>query len=137
MKRSFLMMSFLFSLFVILQSCRNAEEETEIDPIEPDVETQVDTREDIPSSTELENTDIVSSGTYTGTAVVVDDQQNEVYLQVNDTTKIELYFNNETTIYQNGQAVNFTELAKGQTLQVTVEKQGNSLKPMRVEILEK
>ena len=130
------MMSFFFSFFVALQSCKNAEEENDVEAIDPEVETQVDTREDVSSSTELENTDVVPSGTYVGTAVVVDAQQKEVYLQVNDTTKIELYFNNETTVYRNGQTVAFEELAQGQTLQVTVEKQGNSLKPQRIEILE-
>ena len=137
MRRSILMMSFFFSLFVILQSCKNEEEQNEeIEAIEPEVETPVQTQEPVTSSTELENTDIVPSGTYEGTAVVVDDQQNEVYLQVNDTTKIELYFNNETTVYRNGQTVAFEELEQGQRLRVTVEKEGNSLKPQRVEILE-
>lgn len=87
------------------------------------------------SSKELENTDLVDSGTYMGTAVVVDSEQKEVYVQLNDTTIIELYFSNDTRIMQNGQTVAFDALKKGQKVEVEVERSGESLKPKRVSIV--
>ena len=39
---------------------------------------------------ELENTQTVPSGTYTGQAIVVDSEQNEIYVRLNDTATIEL-----------------------------------------------
>lgn len=119
-------------------SCKDAEENTEVEEtFETTEEMATETGENtLDSSKELENTDLVESGTYTGTAKVVDQQQNEVYLQVNDTTTIELYFSNDTKIMQNGQAVAFDALQQGQRLEVEVERSGESLKPLRVSILE-
>lgn len=119
-------------------SCKDAEENTEVEEtFETTEEMATETGENtLDSSRELENTDLVESGTYTGTAKVVDQQQNEVYLQVNDTTTIELYFSNDTKIMQNGQAVAFDALQQGQRLEVEVERSGESLKPLRVSILE-
>ena len=119
-------------------SCKDAEENTEVEEtFETTEEMATETGENtLDSSRELENTDLVESGTYTGTAKVVDQQQNEVYLQVNDTTTIELYFSNDTKIMQNGQAVAFDALQQGQRLEVEVVRSGESLKPLRVSILE-
>lgn len=133
MKRSILIMSFLFSLLLVLQGCQDGAQNNEVENLEEEVETETTTQT---SSKELENTDVVSSGTYTGTAIVVDDQQKEVYVQIGDTTKIELYFNNETEVVRNGEPVAFEELEEGQRVRVTVQKEGQSLKPERVEILE-
>lgn len=125
-------------LFTSAISCKDAEENTEMEEaVETTGDAATGTVENVTdSSQELENTDLVESGTYTGTAKVVDQQQNEVYLQVNDTTTIELYFSNDTQIMRNGQTVAFDALQQGQRLEVEVERSGQSLKPQRVTILE-
>ena len=125
-------------LFTSALSCKDAEENTEIeDAVETTSDAATGTVDNVTdSSKELENTDLVESGTYTGTAKVVDQQQNEVYLQVNDSTTIELYFSNDTQIMRNGQTVAFDALQQGQRLEVEVERSGQSLKPQRVTILE-
>ena len=125
-------------IFTSAVSCRDAEENTDVEEtFETTEEVTTETGRNITdSSRELENTSLVESGTYTGTAKVVDQQQNEVYLQVNDTTTIELYFSNDTQIMQNGQAVAFNALQQGQRLEVEVKRTGGSLKPLRVSIME-
>lgn len=138
MKKFFLMFGASAMILTSAISCKDAEENTEVEEtFETTEEMATETGENtLDSSRELENTDLVESGTYTGTAKVVDQQQNEVYLQVNDTTTIELYFSNDTKIMQNGQAVAFDALQQGQRLEVEVERSGESLKPLRVSILE-
>ncbi len=88
------------------------------------------------SSTEVENTDVVPSGTYTGTADKVDPDEKEVYVKTNDGKMLELYFTDQTKLTQNGQTATFDALKKGQNLEVTVEKKGNRLEPMAVNILQ-
>lgn len=87
------------------------------------------------SSTEVENTDVVSSGTYTGTADKVDADEKEIYVKTNDGKMLELYFTDQTKLTQNGQEASFDALAQGQNVQVQVEKKGQRLEPIAVEIL--
>lgn len=87
------------------------------------------------SSTEVENTDVVPSGTYTGTADKVDSDEKEVYVKTGDGKMLELYFTEQTKLMQNGQAATFDALKEGQNLEVTVEKKGNRLEPMSVNIM--
>lgn len=84
---------------------------------------------------ELENTQMVPTGTYTGEAIIVDSEQKEIYVRLNDTTTIELYFSNDTQVMRNGQQVGFDGLQQGQTVEVEVERSGESLKPKAVRIL--
>ncbi len=49
---------------------------------------------------------------------------------------LELYFTDQTKLTQNGQTATFDALKKGQNLEVTVEKKGNRLEPMAVNILQ-
>ena len=128
--------------FAAVVSCRDAGEEREVNdvPGQADIE---ETSENISSqeisgqeTKELENTQTVPSGTYTGEAIIVDDEQNEVYVRLNDTTTIELYFSNETQITRNGEEVEFDALEEGQTVEVDVEKTGESLKPKTVRIMQ-
>lgn len=122
--------------FTSMLSCKNEGEGEGIDEVEP-VEELQQTEESMSDKTsnELEDTELVPSGTYTGEAIVVDAQQKEIYVKLNDTTTIELYFSNDTQIMRDGQKVNFEALQEGQTLEVEVEKSGESLKPLSVRIV--
>ena len=131
-------------VFASAVSCKDTEENNEevIEMTEVEGTTVNDMNDNMEpldttmsSSKELEDTDLVDSGTYTGTAIVVDKEQQEVYVQLNDTTTIELYFSNETQIMQNGQTVAFDALKQGQKVEVEVERSGESLKPKRVSIV--
>lgn len=88
------------------------------------------------SSTEIENTDIVPSGTYTGTAQKVDPDEKEIYVKTDDGKTLELYFTDQTTLMQNGQAASFDALQEGQKVEVTLEKKGKRLEPITVRIME-
>ncbi len=122
-------------------SCKN-EGEREVVEVPPQADIEK-TSENISSqevsnqeTKELENTQMVPSGTYTGQATVVDSEQNEIYVRLNDTTTIELYFSNETQIMKNGEQVQFDALEEGQMVEVEVERSGESLKPKTVRITE-
>ena len=142
MKRSIMILAVSSMIFSTVVSCKDAEENNS-ETIEMTEEatmnemdhsmSEVDTT--MSSDKELEDTDLVESGTYTGTALVVDAEQNEVYVQLNDTTTIELYFSNETQIMRDGQTVAFDALQKGQKIEVEVERSGESLKPLKVSIM--
>ncbi|KAA5531642.1 hypothetical protein [Paenimyroides baculatum] len=84
---------------------------------------------------EIENTDLVASGTYMGTAKEVDPEEQEIYVETADGKILELYFNESTKLTKAGKDVTFGELKKGNSLEVTVENNGNSLKPIEVKIL--
>ncbi|WP_353136135.1 hypothetical protein [Pseudopedobacter sp.] len=88
------------------------------------------------SSTEIENTDVVPSGTYQGVAEKVDPDEKEIYVKTADNKTLELYFTDSTKLTRNGQAVEFSELKTGQNLEVTVEKAGERLDPKAVDIKE-
>ncbi|SOC78737.1 hypothetical protein SAMN06296241_0252 [Salinimicrobium sediminis] len=142
MKRSIMILAVSSMIFSTAISCKNAEENNS-ETIEMTGEATMNEMDDsmsevdttMSSDKELEDTDLVESGTYTGTALVVDAEQNEVYVQLNDTTTIELYFSNETQIMRDGQTVAFDALQKGQKIEVEVERSGESLKPLKVSIM--
>ncbi len=81
-------------------------------------------------------TDVVESGTYAGTIQKVVPEESEIYVQIEDGKKLELYFIDETTLTRNGAEVSFSELEKGQQVEVKVEKVGKRLDPLAVRILE-
>ena len=83
-----------------------------------------------------EGTDVVDSGTYEGTIDKVEPEATEIYVETADGKMLELYFNEETQLTRNGQSVPFTELAEDQRVSVQVEKVGQRLEPIAVEILE-
>ena len=85
---------------------------------------------------EIEETDVVPSGTYEGVAHKVDDTEKEIYVKTGDDKILELYLEDSTKIMKDGEAVEFDEVEKGQNLRVTVEKEGKSLKPLEVVILD-
>lgn len=85
---------------------------------------------------EIDNTDMVATGTYTGTAKEVDPEEQEIYVETNDGKILELYFKDDTRLTKNGSDVTFENLKKGNSVEVTLENEGNSLKPLEVKILD-
>jgi uncharacterized lipoprotein YehR (DUF1307 family) len=82
------------------------------------------------------NTDVVDSGTYSGTIKKVEPEKTEIYVTLEDGKTIELYFIEETTLTKNGEKVDFSALAKGQEVEVEVKKVGKRLDPISVTIKE-
>ena len=83
-----------------------------------------------------EKTDVVDSGVYQGTVEEVEADKTEIYVKTADDKLLELYFTETTTLTRNGQTVQFSELAKGQNVEVEVKKEGQRLDPVSVKILE-
>lgn len=83
-----------------------------------------------------ESTDTVDSGTYEGTIQEVNAEESEIYVNISDEQTLELYFIDETELVKDTTSVSFDSLAVGQNVRVEVEKVGQRLDPLRVEILE-
>lgn len=83
-----------------------------------------------------ESTDVVESGTYQGTIKEVEPEKTEIYVTTNDDKTLELYFTDSTSLTRNGSEVDFSELKKGQKVEVEVEKVGQRLDPVSVKIME-
>lgn len=83
-----------------------------------------------------ESTDVVESGTYQGTVDEVEADKTEIYVKTADNKRLELYFNENTTLTRNGETVAFDQLQEGQQVEVEVEKVGQRLEPIAVRILE-
>lgn len=83
-----------------------------------------------------ESTEVVESGTYMGTVAEVEPEKTEIYVETEDGKTLELYFTEETELTMNGETVDFSMLETGQQVQVTVEKVGQRLDPIAVEITE-
>lgn len=86
------------------------------------------------SSAEIAKTDVVPSGTYSGTAHRVDPKEKEIYVKTDDGKMLELYLDEKTKLTSNGKAVKFDALKKGQKVEVEVKKQGDKLQPVSVQI---
>ncbi len=86
--------------------------------------------------TACEGTDVVESGTYLGTVDEVEADKTEIYVKTDDNKTLELYFTENTELTKNGSTVEFSELAEGNKVEVTVEKVGKRLDPISVKILE-
>jgi cold shock protein len=83
-----------------------------------------------------EGTDVVESGTYTGTIQEVEPEKTEIYVKTDDGKVLELYFRESTTLTRNGETVSFEQLEEGGKVEVEIEKEGNRLNPIAVRILE-
>lgn len=83
-----------------------------------------------------ESTDVVESGTYEGTIEEVNPDESEIYVKTPDDKTLELYFIETTELAKDTVSVPFDSLATGQKVRVEVEKVGQRLNPLRVEILE-
>ncbi len=80
------------------------------------------------------STEVVDSGTYSGEIKKVEAEKTEIYVTLEDGKTIELYFIEETRLTKNGEEVDFSELAKGQAVEVVVKKVGKRLDPISVKI---
>jgi len=83
-----------------------------------------------------ERTDVVDSGTYQGTIKEVEADKAEIYVDTDDGKTLELYFTTKTRLTMNGDSAQFSALEEGQRVQVEVERVGNRLDPISVEIVE-
>lgn len=83
-----------------------------------------------------ESTDVVDSGTYTGTIEELNAEETEIYVETENNQRLELYFTETTTLTQNGETIPFSELEAGDRVEVTVEKVGQRLDPRSVKLLE-
>ncbi len=83
-----------------------------------------------------QETDVVESGTYQGTIDKVNADESEIYVNTADDKRLELYFTETTTLTQAGLPATFEALKEGQQVEVTVEKMGNRLDPISVNILQ-
>ncbi len=81
-------------------------------------------------------TEVVDSGTYPGTIKKVEADKREIYVNLEEGKILELYFTDETVLTKNDKPAEFSELAAGQKVKVTVERTGNRLDPTAVNILE-
>lgn len=133
MKKTVLLISAAFIFLTGLQSCRDGEGNGDARNIDLDDTEQMTGDQE---TKELDDTDLVPSGTYTGRARIVDREEKEIYLDLEDNRTLELYTSNDTEFMRNGEQVDFDALEQGQRLEVEVERQGESLKPLRVRILQ-
>lgn len=78
----------------------------------------------------------VDSGTYEGSISQVKPDEQEIYVQIGEGQKLELYFTPETTLTRNGETASFEQLEAGQRVSVEVKREGNRMNPVAVEILE-
>ena len=82
------------------------------------------------------HTDVVDSGTYQGTVKKVEAEKTEIYVETDAGETLELYFTEETELTRLSEEVDFSELKKGQKVEVKVEKVGKRLDSITVKILE-
>jgi uncharacterized cupredoxin-like copper-binding protein len=83
-----------------------------------------------------ESTDVVESGTYSGTVDEVEAAKTEIYVKTDDGKTLELYFTDETSLTMAGEEVDFSMLEEGMSVEVEVEKVGKRLDPISVKIME-
>lgn len=83
-----------------------------------------------------EEIDVVESGTYEGVVAKVVPEEEEIYVNLDDGKKIELYFKENTLLMRDTLEVPFSELAVDQRISVEVLKVGKRLDPIKVEIIE-
>jgi len=83
-----------------------------------------------------QSTDVVDTGTYTGTVDEVEPEKTEIYVETEDGKILELYFTDATTLTKDGVDAEFSELEEGQKVEVELERIGKRLDPIAVRILE-
>ncbi|MFP4282521.1 MAG: hypothetical protein ACLFU2_07875 [Opitutales bacterium] len=82
-----------------------------------------------------ESIDVVDAGTYTGTVDEAVPAEEEIYVSLDSGERLELYFSDTTELVANGQTADFSQLAAGTPVRVTVEREDNRNVPTRVEIM--
>lgn len=83
-----------------------------------------------------EETDVVDSGTYTGTIAELNAEETEIYVETGNDKRLELYFTETTELTRDGEPIPFSTLEEGQRVEVTVKKVGKRLDPVSVKLLE-
>ena len=83
-----------------------------------------------------EETSVVESGTYNGTIAEINVDETEIYVDLESGERIELYFTDETTLTQDGEDVPFSTIQVDDRVEVTIEKTGQRLDPVSVELLD-
>lgn len=78
--------------------------------------------------------DVVDAGTYAGTVEKAVAEEQEIYVELTDGTRLELYFTEDTELVAGGNEAPFSMLAKGIPVEITLEREGNRNIPTRVEI---
>ncbi|MFA0964513.1 hypothetical protein AB9P05_22085 [Roseivirga sp. BDSF3-8] len=83
-----------------------------------------------------ESYDVVESGSYMGTISEVEAEETEIYVDLDNGKKLELYFTDETQVTMNGNSAVFEDLQEGAKVEVTVEKKGQRMEPVTVKIMQ-
>jgi len=78
---------------------------------------------------------VVESGSYEGAVAKVVPAEKEIYVNLDNGKKIELYFSEDTKLTQDGEAAEFSALSQGTRVRVEVKRVGKRLEPVTVEIL--
>lgn len=78
---------------------------------------------------------VVDAGTYQGTIDKVVPDEVEIYVSLESGEQLELYFNEETELVEDGESVDFSAISAGDSVELTVEREGNRNIPVRVELL--
>lgn len=81
-------------------------------------------------------TDVVESGKYQGTIKKVEADKTEIYVETIDGKTLELYFTDQTLVFQNSDTLQFSALQEGQNVEVDLKKVGKRLDPITVTIKE-
>lgn len=84
-----------------------------------------------------EEVSVIESGTYKVTAHIVDDEEKEIYVKMEDGKILELYIKKDTKLRKGDEKIDFSAFKKGQALEIEIEKHGDHMKPVSVEILKK
>jgi len=82
-----------------------------------------------------ETTTVVDSGTYEGTISELNVDEREIYVDVPNTGTLELYFTDSTRVLRDSVQSSFDSLSVDQKVAVEVEKVGQRLDPVTVQIM--
>jgi hypothetical protein len=83
-----------------------------------------------------ESYDVVESGSYMGTIAEVEADEEEIYVDLDNGKKLELYFTPQTQVMRGENQASFSDLQEGGKIEVTVEKKGQRMEPVAVKIME-
>ncbi|MFP5436724.1 MAG: hypothetical protein ACLGH8_02985 [Bacteroidia bacterium] len=78
----------------------------------------------------------VPSGTYRGTVYEVHPGEKELFLKTSADTIIRLFFTDRTVLTKGNEPERFDGLKVGNKIDVQIETQGTSMKPISVKVLE-
>ena len=79
---------------------------------------------------------VVDSGTYEGSILKVNTSETEIYVALDKERVLELYFTESTMVSRGEVKATFSDLAKGQSVRVQVERRDQEMIPLHVTILD-